>query len=150
MRKTVLIGLGVVLALAAVFGFAARQKQSASNVEIVRPMGEAGSPMRGFKQAPGAGATDARPGRGTDSQPRLWERGRAAYRDPSDRAQGGKPQIGGWQAVQLALDALNAFVGIIGIGLALMGMRMQRSTGRPASHRAASHTPDRMSPNPAA
>lgn len=164
MRKSVLIGLGLILALAAVLGFVARQKQSGSYVEVMRPAAEPGSQVRSAKPAPGAGSLDQRSARGPDSQTRAWERERPVYRDTASRTPGSKQQIGGWQAVQLALDALNAFVGIIGIGLALVGMRMQRAAALMApgaapvsapspnarSQRAAIHTPDRISANPAA
>ncbi len=149
MRKSVLIGLGVMLALAAALGFVARQKQSGSHVQVVRPAAETGAPSRSLRQGPWSG--DQRPSRGTEPQvARRWERDGRSSSQPGV-IQPGKPQIGGWQAVQLVLDALNAFVGIIGIGLALMGMRMQRLAA-PAglSQRAAIHTPDTIRANPAA
>lgn len=52
-------------------------------------------------------------------QQRRFERGIRQYRKPD----------GGWNTIQAVIDVLNVVVGVIGIGLALSGMRMRREAG---------------------
>ena len=52
-------------------------------------------------------------------QQRRFERGVRQYRKPD----------GSWNTVQAVIDVLNVVVGMIGIGLALSGMRMRRDAG---------------------
>jgi hypothetical protein len=114
--------LGMAIAFGAGAGYVARQDRGAA-VEVVRPGAEGGLRQRNVRTV-------------------LASRGEPAAPSGDDRRGGRSP--GGWRAVQLGLDALNALIGLVGIALAWKGLR----PGAPPPQRAASHTPDRISTSP--
>lgn len=123
MRRAALLVLGFLVAFGAVAGFAVRQDR---NVMFER------------RQSPGA-----------ESAPR-WRSAFQHRDDMAPRAQRAERRdrqgIGGWNAVQLGLDALNALFGLVGIVLAWKGLRGRRN--ETPAQRAANQTPARIRPSP--
>lgn len=101
MRKFLYILIGMVFVAGAVSTFGARQS------------GWDRHGMSSFGDSPGHRSLERSYGGG---EPRAWF---------SDR--GGRRGGGSWFNASNALDLLNALVGIIGIGLTISGMRMQRN-----------------------
>lgn len=101
MRKFFYILIGIVLVGGAISTFGARQS------------GWDRPGLSSFGASPGHRSLERSYGGG---EPRAWF---------SDR--GGRRGGGSWFNASNALDLLNALVGVIGIGLTISGMRMQRN-----------------------
>lgn len=121
MRKTLFIILGLLLVLGAAGAFAYRTMQPAADQWAVRGI---------ERSVPEAAGDRPRANAPRDGQPEAF------------RNKGGEGRSGGrggnWRLVEIALDALNILVGVVGIWLAVMGGRMQRQAmaqtqGRPRS-----------------
>jgi hypothetical protein len=102
MRKFLFIVIGIVFFAGALSAFGARQSGWDRH-----------GGMSSFGASPGHRSLERSYG---GEEPRAWF---------SDR--GGRRGGGSWFNASNALDLLNALVGIIGIGLTISGMRMQRN-----------------------
>ena len=105
MRKFLYIVIGIVFVAGAVSAFGARQSAGGAGWDR--------HGMSSFGASPGRRSLERSYG---GDEPRAWF---------SDR--GGRRGGGSWFNASNALDLLNALVGIIGIGLTISGMRMQRN-----------------------
>ena len=102
MRKLIYVLLGVALCVGA-FGLLGVRK-GPERSSVTRYCSDRGGDVRGSLR-------DSQPEVRTATQTRQ-------SRDFSPR---------GWKLVEMTLDALNVLVGIVGIGLAVMGLRMKRA-----------------------
>lgn len=109
MRKSLFIILGLLIVVGAGATFAYRQ-MLLSNAQLASRQVER-SVREGSEGQPSPSAR-----RGVDREAFGNEGG-----EGRSRAKGGN-----WRLVEIALDVLNILVGIAGIGLAIMGGRMQR------------------------